>query len=131
MQLVYPKAFTDPEWKKTEKKIKVSDTGVGKTLRDLQKVIVAINSELGGGKDVKKLATLLKTAKAATKKSEDAIRDQSRKEKSGSPAQKYLGDFAWKMSAYGTELGDFDPADHRGLDWPVDRFNDRVKSRCE
>jgi hypothetical protein len=127
MQLSYPKAFSDAEWKKSEKQIKVSATGVGKTLRDLQKAVQAINSELAGGQDAKKLVLLFKAANVIAKKSYEAISDQWRQAAKGSAAEKYLVDFRFKMGRYQSELEAFDPADHRGMQWPVDRFNDRVK----
>jgi len=43
--LKYPSQFTDPVWKRNENFLKLSGTGIGKTLRDLQAASEAFDKE--------------------------------------------------------------------------------------
>jgi hypothetical protein len=118
MELYYPKKFTDPEWKKEEKRIKVSATGIGKALRDLEKAVGAVNAQVKGKavippKDFPKIQALYKASADAGGKALAAITGQ--KVTKGSEAEKYLGTFGGKMQGYHHALLRLEAAAHRGF----------------
>jgi len=120
-----PKSFTDDEWKKKEKEIKVSATGIGKTLRDLDTAIKAVNAELAGKKDPAKLTTLYKAAEAKAKASSTVINTALGEavKKKNKAASDYLASFRHNMDRYETALKSLDANDHRGIDWNVNNEN--------
>lgn len=71
----YPTELTDDYWKKVEKAIKVSNTGVGQTLRNLQKVYAVFEAKMNmhektghDGSAAKEAGDSLATAVAAAEK---------------------------------------------------------------
>ncbi len=120
-----PKSFEDAEWKKKEKEIKVSDTGIGKTLRELEAAVKAINAELAGHKDPAKLATLYKAAEGKAKASTTVINTArgAASKKKNQAASDYLLSFSRNMGRYESALQNLDAKDHRGIDWNVDKWN--------
>lgn len=126
LTLVYPKALTDPEWKKLEKEAKVSATGVGQTLRTLESAVKAINTELNGKRDPAKLATLYKTANTAVTASRTLVFkvEADAKNKKNDKAVKLLDGFSSKVHSYFLALGRLEANDHRGIDWTVKIAND-------
>jgi hypothetical protein len=128
--LDYPKVFTDPEWKKLEKVLKISDTGVGKTLRDLQKAHT--NADKGvqalslKKAPAEKVQPAVNAARVAAKKASDTVRATSGKVKDPK-AQKELDNLVWQLNRYELRLKSFDLKDHHGLKWVVDNFNDDMK----
>lgn len=120
-----PKSFTDDEWKKKEKEIKVSATGIGKTLRDLDGAVKAINAELAGKKDPAKLTPLYKAAETKAKASGTVIKkawDDAVKKKNKA-AGDYLASLHHNMGRYEYSLKSLDANDHRGIDWNVGNWN--------
>lgn len=126
LTLVYPKALTDPEWKKMEKEAKVSATGVGQTLRTLENAVKAVNAELNGKRDPAKLAALYKsaqTAVAATRTLVGKVINESKTKKNDKGAKLLDGYFSTVHSYY-LGLGRLEANDHRGIDWTVKIAND-------
>jgi hypothetical protein len=127
--LTYPKMFTDPEWKKLEKLLKVSNTGIGATLRELENahknLDAGIQALIKKAATVDKVEAARKTTHVAALKSVTAVDKTLGKLKPGD-AKKSLTDYRFKINRYTDELRQFDINDHRGIGTPVDRFNHRV-----
>jgi hypothetical protein len=127
--LTYPKIFTDPEWKKLEKQMKVSDTGIGATLRELEKahknLDAGIQALIKNTTTKDKVEAARKTTHMAAVKSVAAVDKTAGKLKPGD-AKKAINDYRFKIGRYTDELKQFDLNDHRGIATPVDRFNHRV-----
>lgn len=126
----YPKQLTDPVWKKVEKKGGVSATGVGQTLRDAEKVYKGFHDVLEaleqGKTDVAKVAPAQRAAAAALHKSEKTLEGVVQKVKNADK-KKYLDKYRMFIGHIASEIEQFDPKDRRGLKFPLDRYNDRVK----
>ncbi len=137
MPLNYPKKFTDPDWKAAEKKIKVSATGIGKTLRELEAAVKVASADFDQKKDAVTVAKAILNIMPAIKKSDAAISAESssaRKAKN-TAAEKYLDDLRHALGTYESELEHLakgvDEA-KSGYGWSVadnvQRFNERVKA---
>ena len=131
--LTYPKKYTDAEWKKAEKTIKIEATGLGKTLRDMEKTAKTLDQGyvalVARKTDAAKVKAALKAHQVTTKKAADQIDDTWRKQKDKTPAEKYLSDLRFSIWRYLDELKELKPDDRRGPEDGVERFNDRVASR--
>ncbi len=130
MLLTFPKILSDPEWKKTEKAGGVSATGVGQTLRDAETLYKKLDVSLESAKQHKTDAKQAKPSKDATVaaieksvKTLDGVLTKVKDDKK----RKILADFRWKLNRFGSELKSLDLVDHRGLDWAVENYNERVK----
>jgi len=66
--VVYPSAFTDREWKKTEKTLQVSGTGIGKAVRAMEQTAT----------DLDKALVRAKTLQAAASQSNKAREDSAK-----------------------------------------------------
>ena len=65
--VLYPSAFTDKEWKNSEKRLKVSATGIGQALRVMEKTAATLDAALAKAK------TLQNAARQSKKNNEDGI----------------------------------------------------------
>lgn len=132
--LNYPNALTDVEWKKAEKQLKISDTGVGKTLRDLEKahkgLDQAVQAMKAGKADVAKVTPVKTSTVAAAKKAHEAL-NKTYTEWVTKKKPKPATDFLFKMQRladdYHDEIKALDLADHRGIEWAAKVYNGRVK----
>lgn len=126
LTLVYPKALTDPEWKKLEKEAKVSATGVGQTLRTLENAVKAVNAELNGKRDPGHLDNLYKTAKTAASATRTQVGKamNDAKNKKNEKGAKVLEGYYSKVHSYYLGVDRLEANDHRGIDWTVKIAND-------
>ena len=125
-KLDYPACFTDAEWKRLEKeKVKLRNTGVGATLRELQQKVEAMNKVITQGK---KAQPAINGAIAAAKKASAAVTKAGGKIKTSRPDKKsVLNNLVWQLDRYVHELEVFNPEDHRGLDSALTKTNGNIK----
>jgi hypothetical protein len=128
--MVFPKVLSDPEWKKTEKAGGVSATGVGQTLREVETLYKKLDAGIEAAKQHNTDAKQAKPAKDATvaaiEKSVKTLDAVITKVKDAKKKQ-IITDFRFKLNRFGSELKNLDLVDHRGLEWAVGNYNDRVK----
>jgi len=125
----YPKQLTDPIWKKVEKAAGVSDTGVGQTLRDAEKVYATLATAMAtleaGKTDAKKVQPAQKAAAAALTKTAKTLGPVVAKVKNAEK-KKFLAHYQSYVEHVAKEITAMDLEDRRGLKIPLDRYNERV-----
>lgn len=125
----YPECFTDPEWKKLEKELKISATGVGKTLRDLEKAVSVADAGVQALSQKKTTAArvvpAMKVVADAAKKASNTVHAVKVKDPA---AREKLNHLEWQLGDYVSELEHLNLNDD-DLEYAVDRVNRRVKSR--
>ena len=135
MPLNYPKKYTDPEWKKAEKTIKVSATGIGETLRTLETAVKAASTALDHKTNLQTIEKIVLAAAAATKKPYDTMSAAAAKAKKAknAAAVEYIDDLAFAVRRYGHELESLaeNLANKHLLEEKLQDYIDRFNSRAE
>lgn len=127
--LVYPKRLSDPEWKKAEKAVNVSATGLGEKLRKAEAAVKALSAHLKTRKDCAKVVTLAQAAIAAANAASSHAHKMGFKHDVNSPAGKTIGDFRHRLSRLASELEPLLKVRKEDeIADKADRVADRVKS---
>lgn len=131
--MTYPPQFTDPIWKRNENFLKLSGTGIGKTLRDLQTASEAFDKEcvaLKQGKsdaakvDAKRTAVLTSSRKALTQVESNW---KKAKDYSGRTPKTYLASLGGDLKKYIAAIKDLDDNDFTAtkIEAAIKKVNDK------
>lgn len=153
--VLYPSAFTDQEWKKSEKRLQVSGTGIGKAVRamektatDLDKALVTAKTRQGVARQAVKNYDAGAIAKgSAAEKAVDAVPNLHAKhlkailaartvvtatarklKQTNAPAAAWLDQYEAALGAYFTAWRAFDLGDFNKVKHAIERIDDRIRT---